>query len=150
MSGQKTNSYIKRIIKELNFALESSAPENKIIGQNILDQLLGIENKYLDARKYSPRELFASHTLYTPLSEIMKSFHSLENIKIYIGSFPYKNNKIKKDDYLRYHLENYLNELYILKNRLIAYIDTLIKAYNKSQIKDNVNKHFPEVVYFSK
>ncbi|MCH8171531.1 MAG: hypothetical protein IIB07_10460 [Bacteroidetes bacterium] len=123
----------------------SSPEEEKVISQKMWDEFIGIENKSRINRKYSTKELFASNSLFKPFSEIIKSYQSLENIKIYIGSFPYKNKKIKKDEYLRYHLENYLNELYILKNRLIAFVRILSKAYSKSLLKDKVNKHFPKL-----
>jgi len=47
--------------------------------------------------------------------EIINSVHTLKDIHIYISSFPYKNKSITKPRYIRYHIENYFNEVYLLK-----------------------------------
>lgn len=76
--------------------------------------------------------------LFRKYFEILSSYESLNNIIIYINSFPYKK-KISKYAYLRYHVENYLHELYILEQRLRAYLTDIHKIYKKSEIKKEVD-----------
>lgn len=64
--------------------------------------------------------------------EIFESFEKLEDIIIYIRNFPYSGTKITKSKYISYHIENYFSEIYILKNRMISYIQTIQKIYLRS------------------
>lgn len=81
------------------------------------------------SKKPNDKAMFISRKLFHPVSEIFSSVESLENISIYVGSFPYKNKDISRLEYFKYHIENYLNEIYILKNRLIAYLKLLERSY---------------------
>lgn len=65
--------------------------------------------------------------------EINDSLETLKDIPIYMKSFPFKSKRITKPRYLRYHIENYFNEVYILKERLIAYLNTIKRAYKSDE-----------------
>jgi hypothetical protein len=59
---------------------------------------------------------------------------SLENIKLtlaFISLVPPKSKKINRSDYLKYHIHVYLQEIYILKERLNEYKETVQKLFNK-------------------
>jgi hypothetical protein len=70
----------------------------------------------------------------------MATMEVLEHISVYIRYFPYKKQGISPLSYLHYHIGNYLNELYILKNRLISYLNILKKAYAKTERNKNVTE----------
>ena len=72
--------------------------------------------------------------------EIIDTYDSLKDSVIYLSNFFYKSTQITKSRYLSYHFENYLNELYILKNRLISYLNILKKIYLKSMITNVVDR----------
>lgn len=61
--------------------------------------------------------------------EIDASVRTLRDIEIYVSSFPYRNKNITKPRHLRYHVENYFNEIYILKERLNAYLTTVGRCF---------------------
>jgi hypothetical protein len=84
--------------------------------------------------------------------EIQESIDNLHNIAIYVRRFPYANAGVEKGAYLRYHVENYLQELYILKERLKSYLTTVSRAYRLDPrgkrlgtVAKAVDKHFHEV-----
>ena len=64
--------------------------------------------------------------------EIANSYYCLIDIETYIGRFPYGNTEIYKTRHLEYHMENYLNEAYILKERLNAYSTLIQRLYKKN------------------
>ncbi len=56
--------------------------------------------------------------IFQEFVEISNSYSCLKNVEIYIRRFPYGPLGISKVDYLRYTIENYLHEIYILRERL--------------------------------
>lgn len=66
-------------------------------------------------------------------SEISSSLRTLEDIEIYITSFPYRNKRITKLRNLKYHIENYFSELYILRGRLNTYLNKISKSFKKDK-----------------
>jgi len=74
------------------------------------------------------------------MAEIMNTIETIEEISIYVRVFPHNKQNISRLNYLKYHVNNYLNEIYILKNRLNAYLTTISRAYSKSEYKDQVSE----------
>ncbi len=77
--------------------------------------------------------------------EIFESFEKLEDIIIYIRKFPYSGTKITKSKYINYHIVNYFSEIYLLKNRLISYIQTIRKIYLKSDRSQFVERRLSQL-----
>lgn len=116
---------------------------SKEFGEAILNKILDHEGPKSIQRNPSREEFFVVNKLLIPLIEIRDSFKAIENIPIYARSFPYKRQGIAQSDYLRYHIENYLNEFYLLKNRLLAYQITIERSYKRSANFDHVSKNIP-------
>jgi hypothetical protein len=100
------------------------------------NHLFGLKGpKQLD-RKLTPSDVFFSK-LATGFREIYDSYYSLLDIEVYIRRFPYPNTKVSKTRYLAYHMENYLNEVYMLKERLISYCTVVGRLYrNDHTLRD--------------
>lgn len=90
-------------------------------------------------RDISQREQYFGDIFYG-FNEINDSLETLKDIPVYIRSFPFRNKRITKPRYLRYHIENYFNEVYILKERLIAYLNTIKKAFKSDKHYRKVHK----------
>ena len=104
------------------------------------NSLFDLDGPKTVSERASDKAYFVANKLFRPLSEIMNNFEALENIAIYSGSFPYKKHGVSRISYLRYHIENYLNELYILKNRLIAYLKIIERSYRKCDRFGEIHK----------
>lgn len=63
--------------------------------------------------------------------EIEESVKKLHNIAIYIHRFPYVSTRIVKSTYLKYHMENYLNEIYLLQERMKTYLKVISHFFKK-------------------
>jgi len=83
-------------------------------------------------------EVFASR-LFLDFNEIISSYLSLKDIEVYIKRFPYRDTGIPALRYLKYHIESHLNEIYILKKRLEAYLTFVERRYRKSSISQKVS-----------
>jgi hypothetical protein len=88
--------------------------------------------------KHSPKTVFIANKLFRPMSEIFSTMGAIENIAIYMNTFPYDRYKVSKLSYLRYHVENFLNEIYILEERLEAYLKIIERAYKKEPYSNNI------------
>ncbi len=67
--------------------------------------------------------------LFFGFSEIEDSFQLLQDIPIYLKRFPALPSMISKTLYLRFHIGSYLNEVYILQQRLKAYSKQVFRMY---------------------
>lgn len=111
--------------------------------------LFGLEGPKKFPAKLTPAHVFF-YNLYYGWREVNDSYFCLLDIEIYIGRFPYENTKISKIRHLTYHMENYLNELYILKERLNTYFTKIGRLYRKNkdhdQIQNKINLLFTTVM----
>jgi len=71
----------------------------------------------------------AIQRLFFGFMEISMSVDNIRNISVYIRRFPYNKTGITRSAYLRYHVENYLNELYILGERMKTYVTIVQRMY---------------------
>jgi len=94
----------------------------------MLNELLDREGPVVLDRNFSDEDYFVGR-LFHGFSEIVGSFNNLLDIETYIGRFPYGNTRITKVRHLGYHIGNFLNEVYILKERLLAYLTRIGRLY---------------------
>lgn len=134
-----SNKYFNQVCEAMRLACndqwERNPKQHKI---SAFDTILSKTPYTNEFKPPIPKTYFLANKLFRPLSEIMNSFECLENILVYVRSFPYKRQGISRVSYLKYHVENYLNELYILKNRLVAYCMILERAYRKSDNAESI------------
>ena len=117
LTSRVTMPKTKRAHKELEKAFENT--------------ILDLEGpRRIQKGTFSPREIFVSR-LFSGFIEIHESLERLRSFKVYISRYPYSGTKITKGQYLRYTLENYLHEFYILKERVKSYINTIDRLYKK-------------------
>jgi hypothetical protein len=129
--------FIKRAKELLEEEELKNNPEYLEVFEN---NLLGINGPKQLTRKQTPSEIFFSK-LYSGFREISDSYYCLQDIEIYIGRFPYANTRVSKTRHLAYHMENYLNEMYLLKERLNSYFTIIGRLYKKDERHQDILKH---------
>jgi hypothetical protein len=78
--------------------------------------------------------------LFRKFFEVKESFRRLEMSKNFLIKIP-TSSKISKLDYIRYHYEYYLNEIYISKLRINQLLDFLIRRSQKVSLSiEEINK----------
>ena len=131
--GKKTTEFFKLIMAQMQLTIDfREGDDRKELANVIWNRLFDIDGPRIVHKRPSAKAIFIANKLFRPLSEIMSSIETISNIEIYIRNPSYKRQGISRLNYLKYHIDNYLNELYLLKNRLIAYLTTLERAYKKS------------------
>jgi hypothetical protein len=131
----KFQSYL---LKEIRVITEPMAKQHmQELGETIWNDILNLKGKKVLDRKPSEKEVFLVKVFYGYI-EISDSYESLNDIEVYIGRFPYKNTNISKVSCLRYHIVNYMNEVYVLRERLSAYLTKVGRLYRRDPQRQKV------------
>jgi len=92
-----------------------------------------------DKKDFLPHDIFFSF-LFNGFDEIILTLERLQDLETYISHFPKTKTSNKKINYLCFLIENHLNEIYILKERLVAYYKK-IKNYYKGDSRETLVKN---------
>ena len=95
------------------------------------------KQKLEDSNFFSTQEGM-KFTIFNGFSEISDSLNTLKLIEQFIKIDPPTENGINYSNYLTYHVHNYLQEMYILKERLKTYSTKIERKYSKVLGKDTV------------
>jgi len=79
------------------------------------------------------------YQLYHEYNEIIMSMDTLNLIEKFISIEPPKEESINYSNYLTYHVHNYLQEMYILKERLKSYATRVKRKYQTPSNKNNLD-----------
>ena len=71
-------------------------------------------------------------------SEIQTTIDTMRDIEFYMGRFPYSEVKIAKHRHLQFHVEAWLNELYILQERLLQLLTFIERQHRKDPRLDHI------------
>lgn len=90
----------------------------------------------LAEEKLKDENFFSTQTgmefiIFNGYSEISDSLKTLQLIEKFIKINPPKEDGINHSNYLTYHVHNYLQEMYILKERLTTYSTKIQRSYSK-------------------
>lgn len=108
----------------------------KELGTAIRNTLFGVSG--VRSIEYQPtKDEKNFFLLFMAFIEIIKCYEMLSDIEIYISRLPLrKPSTIPKHRFLRYHIESYLHETYILKERLRAFLKKIKRLHRNDS---NVN-----------
>jgi hypothetical protein len=136
LKGKFASAYFELVMNEVRRAI---LPLDEEFGKATMNFVLQSGGPTEVSKKLSRKDKFVGDKIFRPMSEIIEALWAIEEIAIYVKSFPYRKQGISPMRYLQYHIENYLNEVYIFKTRLLVYLKILEKAYiraNNGQVTD--------------
>jgi len=107
----------------------------EVVKNNILD--LGGPTVFRSG--LSQNELFLRKMTWG-FFEITGSYERLLDIETYITKFPFRKSRVTKTRYLRFIFEAYLQEIYILRERLISFLTIIARSFRKTSRNEHVNK----------
>lgn len=73
--------------------------------------------------------------LWIGVVEIVDSYERLLDIEVYLRRFPFRQTRVDRLRFLRFNIEAYLHEMYILYERLESQVRYLTRAYGKTTRK---------------
>jgi predicted RNA-binding protein with RPS1 domain len=109
--------------------------EDKCSIREILGDRLFGDGKLIPVNRSPRRSEGFRVKMLTLMVEVNASVAMLEDIPIYLRRFPFSKYQISKLNYLRHHVEFFLNQIYILQERIIKYLKFIEKSYNKAETK---------------
>ena len=133
--GYRTS--IARVAREV---IQAIAEENKTeLSEAFANHLYDLDGPTTIERRKSSNEEFFGKVFYG-FMEISNSYESLNDISLYVRRFPYNEDSASRVRYLRYNVEAFLNEIYILKERLISYARVIERYYKGTSREADVTK----------
>jgi len=100
------------------------------------------ESKPFDLPELTGEELFYME-VGRRFWEVRASFEALRQIPVYLRFFPryrtWARHGITRIRYLRHHIERYLEENYVLRERVEAFLDWLGKALGEAQLAESAS-----------
>lgn len=115
-------------------ALKVMEEHQKEIRDVLEDQFFG-DGKVKTLNRSQRRSEGFRARMYNLMLEVNSTVDMLEDIPIYLKRFPFSKDQISKLNYLRHHIEFYLNQIYILQERIKIYLTFIERSYNKSETK---------------
>ena len=89
----------------------------------------------MDDENFYTEQTEIEYVIFNGFSEISKSFDNLKLIEKFVHINPPQEDEINYANYLTYHIHNYLQEMYISKDRLDTYIKTINEQYKKQIVE---------------
>lgn len=126
--GQIASETIKIIVKENKDEMSTA----------ITNLFYNLDGPTVIDRKKSVEEIHFGKIFYGFI-EINNCFDNMNDILLYIRRYPYGNNA-SRVRYLRYNVENFFNEVYILKERLISYATKIERAFKSTEYEKVVHE----------
>lgn len=133
---QGLNRFRNALVKHARSEFINSKEERDRI-LNRVSEILFSEKSIVD-EKLESVEKKVIQKIVRGFLEIDKSYQILNDIPLYIRNFPAKLNS--KERYLYYNISNYLNEVYILHNRLGAYTKIITRIYRNDPMVPKIQK----------
>jgi hypothetical protein len=101
------------------------------LGEALWNHIFSLSGPTIVNRKLTDRDRFFAK-IFRGFLEISKSFETLEDISFYVGRFPFQKTKITPERYLRFHVETWFAEIYILRGRLTSYIKVVERQHKRA------------------
>ena len=131
--------YLDALLNEISeICRDTLAPRNsRKLGQAILEGICSLEYPSVSVKRYTERERVIVR-LFKGTREVLEAYEALRNIPVFIRRFPFVGTNISRLSYLRFVIESYLNEMYLLAQRLKAYLNTVTKIYKRSERRNQI------------
>jgi hypothetical protein len=78
--------------------------------------------------------------MFTGASELHTALHQLDMIVLYARTFPYRSKKISKAGHLRYHYEAWVQEVALVRSRLLAYLKLIERLFKQDDRGPQIKK----------
>ena len=107
-----------------------------------------VDKKLKDINYYA-EQTGGEHLLFKGFTEILSSLDNLRLIEKFIDCHPPSMDGINYSNYLTYHIHNYLQEMYIMKDRLDKYMEFINESYQEKIGKDlleSFKKNYKKII----
>lgn len=141
---KKETTFSNRLSKEIKpfmLMVENDKVLKKGLGERIVAHLMGdgVPGDDLPLYNFSQKEKYIRN-VFDKYYEIRKSLDIINLSKNFLSKLPNKNSKVSKIEYIKYHYEHYLNEIYITNLRFNQLLDYIIKICLKQNLSFEIKE----------
>ena len=104
----------------------------KLMAEFMPQFLEPVAKQKLENPDFFDEQLVFEYVIFNGFNEISNSINTLQLIEKFISITPPDEEGINYSNYLIYHVHNYLQEMYILKERLKTYSKVIKRKYSKA------------------
>lgn len=124
------SEFFERVLKSspLDFS-KITAEQRKEMEEVNWNHICDLDGPRSIKRRPSPREIWWHQRLFYPFAAIQKSYDILQDVEVYVRRFPYRGTRVSPATYLRHNIQVYFQETYILRQRMIDFLNSLEKDY---------------------
>jgi len=144
-SFDKYRENLLSIARKIAINIGKSKEDIKKFEESIINEIFFPDKLTTVNWKLSPQDIFFG-VLFFGFNEIYISFERLKDLEVYISRFPNTKTLISKISYLRFLIENYLNETYLLKERLNIYLKKIEKSYIEDKRYVSIRKTCDQLI----
>lgn len=142
ISKSKINTFSKRIYKEMKpfISFPKNSKERVILEKRMIAGLTGdrLPDDHLPIGPMTAQRAYIG-VIFRKYFEITKSLERIKLAQVFISK-TLKIKSVSKIDYIVYHYEYYLNEIYIYNLRVNQLLDFVIKKCRKTNLLKEINK----------
>lgn len=130
--GKNTKQFLKvilAIVGPMVVNLSKGQTKEKL-GASLMASLEGISPEKPDPLPMTPDQRLTMK-IFRQFTEIHSCLERLKDFETYISKFPFQKTRVSRHTYLQFIVEAHLNEIYILRERLVAFSKLIDRAYRK-------------------
>jgi hypothetical protein len=121
-----------------------SEDDPEAFGEAMQNLILGPNGATRVKRNRTEKDQFIAKA-FLGFIEIANSLKTLEYIAFYVGRFPFQRTRITPERYLRFHVESWLSEVYILQLRLTSYLKVVERQHKKDPLLPAIRGSFQDL-----
>jgi hypothetical protein len=130
--GKNTKQFLKVIFALVGPMLvkfsQGQAKEN--LGASLMKSLEGVSPDIPEPLPMTQDQRLTMK-IFRHFTEIHSCLERLKDFETYISRFPFQKTRVSRHAYLQFIVEAHLNEIYILRERLVAFSKLIDRAYRK-------------------
>ena len=124
-----TRQFIQGCTNAIVPVIKALGPSDDL-GENLMQTLLGKPETPYTPPPMTRDQQFAVK-MFRDFGEIHTCIERLKDFETYVSRFPFGRTRITRDAYLQMVVEGHLHDLYLLKERLIAFAKRIARAYKR-------------------
>ena len=147
---QDFEKYLDSILDVLQpFILRSLKTHRKELEKVVWNDIFDLEGPRAINRSTSTNEKFVFE-VFDGARENYESYDNLCDLEVYVGRFPYTGTRISRRRHLTHNIESYFHEMYIMRERLVSYVNRVKKLYKNDKRYEDISTVLEELVVMVK
>lgn len=140
--------YTNALLEAMRPFLEKAAHDRRdVISASIVADIVGVERPEVDRPEMTERDEYLADLLDGEI-QIREALENVLDAPVYVRRFPYGDTRVTRVRHLRHSIETYFQDLYVLRERVTAYLNRIRKAHRSTRKVKEVAARVEELKRF--